>query len=117
MSLTILYRHRDRPEEAAMTMISGHGQVAATTLDQLEKRGFVVDKITARSVPNTIGAPSAVVAPEICYSVGTDHPANVWPRAMECRGVSVSGIAIGSAEGVHPRPRPTYLAIVERRSE
>ena len=54
MTLTILYRHRDRPEEAGMTMISAQEQVA-TTVDKLEKRGFVVDKITARSLA---GAPT-----------------------------------------------------------
>jgi DNA-binding MarR family transcriptional regulator len=47
MTLTILYRHHDRPDELAMTMISTQAEVAAM-VDQLEKRGFVVDKITAR---------------------------------------------------------------------
>jgi hypothetical protein len=49
MSLTILYRHRDRPEEAGMTMISTQER-AAEVVDQLERRGFVVEKITTRSV-------------------------------------------------------------------
>jgi hypothetical protein len=48
MTLTILYRHRDRPEEAGMTMISAQEHVAAA-VKNLEKRRFVVDKITARS--------------------------------------------------------------------
>jgi|HubBroStandDraft_6_1064221.scaffolds.fasta_scaffold244290_3 hypothetical protein len=54
MSLTILYRHPDRPEEACMTMIAGQTDAAAV-VDQLEKRGFVVEKITARSFA---GAPA-----------------------------------------------------------
>jgi len=54
MTLTILYRHRDRLEEAGMTMISTQEKVAAAVKD-LEKRRFVVDQITARS--------SAVVGP------------------------------------------------------
>jgi hypothetical protein len=49
MALTILYRDRDRPDEPGMTMISANWQVAAI-VDKLEKRGFVVDKITARSL-------------------------------------------------------------------
>jgi hypothetical protein len=48
VTLTILYRHRERPDEAGMTMISAQEKVAAM-VDQLEKRGFVIDKITARS--------------------------------------------------------------------
>jgi DNA-binding MarR family transcriptional regulator len=47
MALTILYRHPDRPNETAMTMISAQARIAEM-VDQLEKRGFVVDKITAR---------------------------------------------------------------------
>jgi hypothetical protein len=48
ITLTILYRHRDRPDDAAMTMISAQERVAAA-VGTLEKRGFMVDKITARS--------------------------------------------------------------------
>ena len=48
MSLTILYRHRDRPDEDGMTMISARENVTAT-IDELERRGFVVDKVTVRS--------------------------------------------------------------------
>jgi hypothetical protein len=59
MTLTILYRHRDRPDEAGMTMISAQERVAAM-VDQLEKRGFVVDKITARATAGAIaGAQTA----------------------------------------------------------
>ena len=50
MSLTILYRHRDRPDEGGMTMILAQREVAAR-VEQLERRGFVVDKITARLLP------------------------------------------------------------------
>jgi hypothetical protein len=56
MTLTILYRHRDRPDEAGMTMISPQAQVAAA-VGKLEKRGFVVDKITARSSAGAVVAP------------------------------------------------------------
>ena len=52
MTLTILYRHRDRANEAGMTMISAQEEVAAQ-VNQLEKRGFVVAKITARLPPPT----------------------------------------------------------------
>ena len=48
MTLTILYRHPDRPGEGGMTMIAEQARAAAM-VDELEKRGFVVDKITARS--------------------------------------------------------------------
>jgi hypothetical protein len=54
MALTILYRRRDRPDEAGITMISPIAQSAAI-VGELEKRGFVVDKITARS-PASAGA-------------------------------------------------------------
>jgi hypothetical protein len=59
MSLTILYRHPDRPHEGGITMIAEQAKAAAM-VDQLEDRGFVVDKITARSAPTMIGARSAV---------------------------------------------------------
>ena len=55
MSLTILYRHRDRPDEDAMTMISAQENITAT-IDELERRGFVVDKVTVRSRASA-GAP------------------------------------------------------------
>ena len=48
MTLTILYRHRERLNEAGMTMISAQEKIVEV-VDQLEKRGFVVEKITARS--------------------------------------------------------------------
>jgi hypothetical protein len=48
MALTILYRRPDRPHDRGMTMIAGQMELTAI-IDQLEKRGFVIDKITARS--------------------------------------------------------------------
>jgi hypothetical protein len=45
VSLTILYRNPKRPDEAGMTMIVGQPEAGAM-IDQLEKRGFIVDKIT-----------------------------------------------------------------------
>jgi hypothetical protein len=58
-SLTILYRHPDRPHAGGISMIAEQVKAAAM-VTQLEDRGFVVDKITARSRPNTIGARSAM---------------------------------------------------------
>jgi hypothetical protein len=45
--------HRDRPDEADMIMISTQENVAAM-VDQLEKRGYVVDKIAARSLTGAV---------------------------------------------------------------
>ncbi len=50
MALTILYRHRDWPDEAGITMIAAPNTVTAM-VDQLERRGFVVEKVTVRSTP------------------------------------------------------------------
>jgi len=44
MSVTILYRHPARPDEACMTRVPRDGYAAAVK-DQLEKRGFLVVKI------------------------------------------------------------------------
>ena len=44
MSLTILYRHPSRPDEAGMTVVADQAKVAATRT-QLELRGFQVVKI------------------------------------------------------------------------
>jgi hypothetical protein len=49
MSLTILYRDPHRPHEARMTMIADQDK-AARMVDELEERGFVVDKITLAAV-------------------------------------------------------------------
>jgi hypothetical protein len=45
VSLTILYHDPQRPNKDCMTMIAGQPK-AAVIIAQLEKRGFVVDKIT-----------------------------------------------------------------------
>jgi hypothetical protein len=45
MSVTILYRNPARPDEACMTMISGQ-ENAEALIENLEGRGFLVDKIT-----------------------------------------------------------------------
>jgi hypothetical protein len=62
MSLTILYRHPDRPDEACMTMIAGQTD-AAEIVDQLEKRGFVVEKITTRSFASAPAEPAETPRP------------------------------------------------------
>ena len=49
MSLIILYRNPQRPDEAGMTMIAGPADAGAV-IDQLEKRGLIVDKITFTAV-------------------------------------------------------------------
>ena len=56
MSLTILYRDPHRPHEGGITMIVGQAKVAAILVD-LEKRGFLVDKITLRHLPKHKGQP------------------------------------------------------------
>lgn len=45
MSLMILYRNPKRPDEAGTTMIAGRAEAGAA-IDQQERRGFIVDKIT-----------------------------------------------------------------------
>jgi hypothetical protein len=45
VSLTILYRNPQRPDEGGMTMIAGQPEAAAM-INQLEKRGFEIVKIT-----------------------------------------------------------------------
>jgi hypothetical protein len=45
MSFTIFYHNPERPDEGSMTMIAGQPN-AASIIARLEKRGFVVDKIT-----------------------------------------------------------------------
>ena len=51
MILTILYHNPERPDETRMTMIVGQPKAAAI-ITQLEKRGFVVDKITFAPPPD-----------------------------------------------------------------
>ena len=54
VSLTILYRHPRRPDEAGMTVVGDEVKAAATRAD-LEHRGYVVIKIVtttfAKAVP------------------------------------------------------------------
>jgi hypothetical protein len=45
MSVTIRYRDPKRPDGAGMTMISDRAKAEAM-VDQLEKRGFLIEKIT-----------------------------------------------------------------------
>ena len=54
MSLTILYRHPQRPDEAGMTLVADQAKAAAMQ-DQLERRGFRVIAI--------VTAPFAKVTP------------------------------------------------------
>jgi hypothetical protein len=44
VSLTILYRHVLRPDEAGMTIVADQAKAAATKV-QLERRGYQVIKI------------------------------------------------------------------------
>jgi hypothetical protein len=44
MSVTIFYRHRQRPDEAGMTRVPD-GAYAETLRDQLESRGFLIVEI------------------------------------------------------------------------
>ncbi len=55
MSLTILYRNPERPDEAGIIMIADQAKAAAM-IDQLEERGFVVDKITFGPSPRSAQA-------------------------------------------------------------
>ena len=54
MSLTILYRHPGRPDEAGMTVVADQAKAAAMK-DQLERRGYLIIKIAtaifAKPVP------------------------------------------------------------------
>jgi hypothetical protein len=51
MSLTILYSDPDRPREAGMTMIVAQAKATAM-MDHLEQRGFLINKVTVRCLPN-----------------------------------------------------------------
>ena len=46
MSLTILYRNPQRPDEAGMVVVQDRAK-AAEVKDQLENRGFLIIKIAA----------------------------------------------------------------------
>jgi len=52
VTLTILYRHPLRLDEAGMTVVSGQAEAAAMK-DQLESRGFLVIKIVAATFART----------------------------------------------------------------
>ncbi len=56
MSLTILYRNPQRPDEGGMTMIAGKAE-AGETINQLEKRGFVVIKISLSPLEKAVPRP------------------------------------------------------------
>lgn len=53
MTLTIFYRHRDPPDAANMIMIAAQENVPAM-VDELQKRGYVVDKISTGSVASAV---------------------------------------------------------------
>lgn len=56
MSLTILYRHPRRPDEAGMTVVADQAKAIAMT-DQLERRGYLVIQIlTATFAPPPLPA-------------------------------------------------------------
>jgi hypothetical protein len=55
VSLTILYRHPRRPDEAGMTVVADQVKAAAMK-DQLEHRGYLVLKIVTATFPKTIPA-------------------------------------------------------------
>jgi len=55
VSLTILYRHPRRPDEAGMTVVADQAKAAAAK-DQLETRGYLIVKI----VTATFTKPPAV---------------------------------------------------------
>ena len=55
MSLTILYRHPRRPDEAGMTVVSDQTKAAAMKA-QLEHRGYLVIKIVAATFAKAIPA-------------------------------------------------------------
>jgi hypothetical protein len=51
---TIVFHDPRRPEKAAMTLTAGEVNAAAT-VEQLRRRGFVVDKITYADPPSVPG--------------------------------------------------------------
>jgi predicted N-formylglutamate amidohydrolase len=55
VSLTIHYRNPERPDEAGIIMIADQAKAAAM-IDQLEDRGFVVDKVTYGPSPKSAQA-------------------------------------------------------------
>jgi hypothetical protein len=59
--VTILYRNPARPDEACMTMILGQGNAEAT-IDALEGRGFLIDKITFAPLTRSIASAAQTAA-------------------------------------------------------
>jgi hypothetical protein len=55
VSLTILYRHPRRPDEAGMTVVADQTKAAAAK-DQLEHRGYLVSKIVTATFAKPIPA-------------------------------------------------------------
>ena len=55
MSLTILYRHPRRPDEAGMTVVADQAKAIAMK-DQLEHRGYLVIKILSATFAKPIPA-------------------------------------------------------------
>jgi hypothetical protein len=55
VSLTILYRHPRRPDEAGMTVVGDRSKAAAMK-DQLEHRGYLVIKIVTATFAKPIPA-------------------------------------------------------------
>lgn len=55
MSLTILYRHPRRPDEAGMTVVADQAKAIAIK-DQLEHRGYLVIKILTATFAKPVPA-------------------------------------------------------------
>jgi hypothetical protein len=55
VTLTILYRHSKRPDEAGMAIVADKEEAVAMK-DQLEKQGFVVTKITTTPLAKAISS-------------------------------------------------------------
>jgi hypothetical protein len=56
VSLTILYRHPQRPDETGMTVVAGEVEAAARK-DHLEHQGFLVVKIETAPFGRTVPIP------------------------------------------------------------
>lgn len=68
MSLTILFHNPQRPDEAGMTMITDR-TMATAVMGQLERRGFVVDKISFAEPPRKPSQHSGKTPPAIFASI------------------------------------------------
>ena len=55
MSLTILYRHPGRPDEAGMTVVADQAKATAMK-EQLEHRGYLVIKIVTATFSRPLPA-------------------------------------------------------------